>query len=129
MFGPSAAGPALAAGAAPPTGAGGGGGGGGGAYAGRGGSLGPRQMRIRCRDSRRSISLRSCSFINSTSLRMRLTSKISSPAFLDSVPLGSFIALFRSGVDFVGGGGFLPGCREGRRFSVSAIEKRGQKSE
>src|SRR5690242_1468765 len=50
---------------------GGGGGGGGGPYVGRGASFGPRQIRIRCRDSRRSTSLRSCSFISSTSRRMR----------------------------------------------------------
>src|SRR3954447_21914335 len=88
--------------------------GGGGPYAGRGASLGPRQMRMCCRASRRSISLRSCSFINSTSLRMRPTSKIDS-----GLPLDSLIAGFRSGDGF--GGGFLPEGRGGRRLSESAM--------
>src|SRR5690242_13155617 len=78
--------------------AGGGGGGGGGPYAGRGASLGPRQMRIRCRDSRRSISLRSCSFISSTSRRMRsISNTLPVPGF-DSV-----IGGLRGGCCFIGG--------------------------
>src|SRR5436190_246393 len=88
MFAASAGG---ALGAGDPLEAGeGGGGGGGGPYAGRGPSLGPRQMRIRCRDSRRSTSLKSCSFISSTSRRMRSTSNT-----LTELGLGSFIGDFR----------------------------------
>src|SRR3954452_2035413 len=74
----------------PVAGAGGGGGGGGGPYAERGASLGPRQMRIRCRDSRKSTSLRSCSCISSTSRRMRSTSNT-----LSKLGLGSVIGGFR----------------------------------
>src|SRR5262245_55639356 len=99
MFGPSAGG-VLGVGAAPPAGAGGNGagGGGGGAYAPRGGSFGTRQIRIRCRDSRRSTSDRSCSFISSTRRRMRSISK--TVPVLDSL---SVIGCFRG----LGGGGFL----------------------
>src|SRR3954451_6893149 len=127
MFGASA-GAAFAV--APPAAAGDGegGGGGGGPYAGRGPSLGPRQMRIRCRDSRRSTSLRSCSFISSTSLRMRPTSNTLSALGLSGMCLGSLIGIFRSLGGGLGGG-VLPAGRRGRRESAIATEIRGRKSE
>src|SRR5262245_3871839 len=95
-----------------------GGGGGGGPYAGRGPSFGPRQIRMRCRDSRTSTSLRSCSFISSTSRRMRSISNTSL-----EVAFGSVIAGFRG---FGGGGGFLPAGRR-RDFSGSGIDHLGGK--
>src|SRR5262245_32590233 len=116
----ASAGAAFAAAAPPAAEAAGGGGGGGGPYIGLGPSLGPRQIRIRCLDSRRSISLRSCSFISSTSWRMRPTSKIPS-----ELPLDSLIAVFRSG-DVGLGGGFLPSGRVGRRLSESAMRKKSE---
>src|SRR5436190_11678341 len=111
MFAASAGG-ALAAGDPPADGAGGGGGG---PYAGRGPSFGPRQMRICCRDSRRSTSLKSCSFISSTSRRMRSISNTSELAF------GSLISGFRGFGGGLEGGGFRPGGRRERDLSASAI--------
>src|SRR6186713_3137156 len=116
MFAASA-GAAFGAAAAPPAEETGGGGGG--AYAARGASFGPRQMRIRCRDSRRSISLRSCCFISSTRRLMRSVSKT-----VSALTSGSLIGGFRGGVRGGGGGsGFLPACRRERDLSGSAIGK------
>src|SRR5437879_12991376 len=68
-------------------------------------------MRILCRDSRRSISLRSCSFISSTRRRMRSTSKMLG----ELVGFDSLIAGFRGF-----GGGLLPG---GRRIGKSTNDQ------
>src|SRR5262245_7656808 len=90
---------------------GGGGGEAGGPEATRWASFGPRQMRIRWRDSRRSTSDRSCSFINSTNRRIRSISK--TVGWDDSL---SLIGYFR--ILLLGGGGAFAG--RGRGLSAIA---------
>src|SRR5262245_48308618 len=119
MLAASAAAVGLAAGGALADGfGGGGGGGGGGPYAGRGASFGPRQMRIRCRDSRKSTSLRSCSFISSTSRRMRSISNTLPEADFDSLIGGLRRGCCLTSGGF--GGGRLSAGRRAPRFSDSA---------
>src|SRR5205085_557565 len=83
---------------------------------------GPRQMRTRCRDSRRSISFKSYSFISSTRRRMRSISNTLPAVAFDSLISSVRGGCFGGGGGCLGGGGlggFLPAGRRERDFSRS----------